>query len=161
MSKKRNAEEMGADVKDTREIKKITHDLNKSMAVIFRALCPSQPDASVFRSFRKIFLTPAFEVLRRYGVYAYTTPTKVMCTCSSGFAACEDETPGSFVYFTTQAADRYGLYEEMYLGHYFKNDDDRKFVMLVLNDHIPLVEWNGDSKKIKVGVTSDMKMFSK
>lgn len=90
-----------------------------------------------------------------------------MCTNSSGFSACVSETDDSFVYFTTQDADDYGIDEEMRLGHHFKSDEDREFkgdedhefTMLVLNDHIPLVEWNGDtSKKIRVGVTPEMKI---
>jgi hypothetical protein len=138
------------------------HELNKQMASVFRSLRTSQPSAHVFRLFRTCFLTPAFEELRKGGIYAYTTPTKVMCTNSSGFSACESETDGSFIYFTTQAADSYGLFEEMRLGHHFKSDEDREYTMLVLNDIIPLVEWNGDSsKKIRVGVTSGMKINPK
>lgn len=138
----------------------LTHrKLNKQMASVFRKLWTSQPSASVFRLFRTCFLTPAFEELRKGGIYAYTTPTKVMCTNSSGFSACESETDGSFIYFTTQAADSYGLFEEMYIGHHFKSDEDRKYAMLVLNDIIPMVKWNGDSSnKIRVGVTPDMKI---
>lgn len=135
------------------------HELNKQFAAICRSLRPSPPDPVFFRTFRKLFLTPAFKELRKGGIYAYTTPTKVMATNSWGFSTCEENTDGSFVYYTTQAADGYGVDEEMRLGHHFKSDEDREFTMLVLNDHIPLVEWNGDtSKKIRVGVTPEMKI---
>ena len=116
---------------------------NNDMAAFFRRVknggADTPHDPSEFISFRKRYLTPAFQELRKGGIYAYTT--NVMCTASSGFASCEENTSGSFVFYTTQAADGFSEGEPyLYLRFHFEDAADKDLALRVLRRFVPRVE---------------------
>ena len=102
-------------------------------------------DPSEFISFRKRYLTPAFHELRKGGIYAYTT--NIMCTASDGSASCEENTRGSFVFYTRQDADGFSEANPyMYLRFHFEEESDQDLTLRVLRRFVPRVEWDGDQR---------------
>ena len=132
--------------------------IEKDLAAFFRRVkndgADIPHDPSEFIRFRKRYLTPAFQELRKGGIYAYTT--NIMFTPSSGSAACQENTSGSFVFYTRQSADGFSTNEpHMYLHFHFKDAADEDLALRVLRRFMPRVEWNGNQRTcILVGLTS-------
>ena len=83
-----------------------------------------------------------------------TRARKVIRFPSWGMSSCEEETDGSFVYYTTQDADRFGVEKAIYLRFHLASIDVRDLVLRVLREHIPgLLRDEDASTCIQVGST--------